>query len=75
MCRATLAVDGIIGASRTGRLRVNSMHFQCRRSRRLGRHQQRNEKAVYPCWRSDLRRLLLALDEGAANGRRSETGI
>lgn len=25
------------------------------------------DRSVYPCWRSDLRRLLLALDEEAAN--------
>ncbi|HHW40503.1 MAG TPA: hypothetical protein GXX19_05005 [Syntrophomonadaceae bacterium] len=53
---------------------MNLMYFQGRPPRRLRRHQQRNEKAVYPCRRSDLRRLLLALDEGAANGSRIEIG-
>ena len=33
---------------------------------------QRNEQG-FPCQRSDLRRLLLALDEGAANDSQSET--
>ncbi|MGI5925722.1 MAG: hypothetical protein ACOX8A_00870 [Thermacetogeniaceae bacterium] len=34
-----------------------------------------SDQSVFPCQRSDLRRLLLALDEGAVNDSQSETGM